>query len=153
MKCHVLWAWVGVVCLGISFALPLGAQFPARSYQKTLAASVQPAAPTSATPLDSGSQAVVPRLMKFRGLLMNPAGKPVSGPVDVTFTLYSQEAGGNALWYETQTVEADAHGRYTVLLGAMTPQGVPMELFTSGEAHWLGVMVQGLPANSRACCW
>ena len=87
----------------------------------------------------STSQAAIPRLIKFNGVLHDLSGKPLSGPVDVTFSLYSQEAGGSALWFETQTVEADALGNYTVLLGAMTPTGVPMELFTSGEAHWLGV--------------
>ncbi len=94
-------------------------------------------------------QGAVPRLIKFTGTLHDLAGKPITGPVDVTFALYAEEAGGAPLWFETQTVQASSLGRYTVLLGSMTSAGVPMELFTSGEAHWLGVMVQGLPEPPR----
>lgn len=67
----------------------------------------------------------------------------------MTFALYAVEAGGEALWFETQTVEADAQGRYTVLLGAMHADGLPMDLFTSGEARWLGVSVGKLPEQAR----
>jgi hypothetical protein len=92
---------------------------------------------------------VVPHLIQFRGTLQNLSGEALTGPVDVTFSLYAEEAGGSALWFETQTVQADSLGNYTVLLGAMTPTGLPMELFTSGEAHWLGVQVTNLPEQSR----
>src|SRR5262249_40452155 len=30
-------------------------------------------------------------------------------------------------------------GRYNVLLGSTTPEGLPLELFTAGEPRWLGV--------------
>src|SRR5439155_27311667 len=33
----------------------------------------------------------------------------------------------------------DASGRYTVLLGTTLPDGVPTEIFASGEARWLGM--------------
>jgi Chaperone of endosialidase len=95
------------------------------------------------------SQTVVPRLIKFSGILSDLSGKPVTGPVDVTFSLYAEQSGGAPLWLETQTVEADSLGRYNVLLGAMTPAGVPMELFTGGEARWLGVQVSNLPEQPR----
>ena len=107
------------------------------------APTAEPASPSAV------AQAVVPRLIKFNGVLRDLTDKPLTGPVDVTFSLYTDEAGGSPLWYETQTVEADNRGRYTVLLGAMTPQGVPMELFTSGEAHWLGTQVANLPEQAR----
>ena len=77
------------------------------------------------------------------------AGKPITGVTDVTFALYTEEAGGVALWYETQTIETDALGRYTVLLGAMHAAGVPVELFTSGQARWLGVGVGNLPETAQ----
>ena len=44
---------------------------------------------------------------------------------------------------ETQNVMADAKGNYTVQLGATKPDGLPLDLFTSGEARWLGVRVNG----------
>jgi hypothetical protein len=92
---------------------------------------------------------IVPHLIKFSGILQDLSGKPMTGPVDVTFSLYSEQAGGSPLWFETQTVQASSLGHYTVLLGAMTPAGVPMELFTAGEARWLGVQVSNLPEQPR----
>ncbi|HEV2211238.1 MAG TPA: hypothetical protein VG167_20945, partial [Verrucomicrobiae bacterium] len=79
--------------------------------------------------------------MKFSGALSDAAGKPLSGAVDVTFSLYNTEAGGDALWFETQSVQADELGRYTALLGAMHTDGLPVDLFTSGEVRWLGIQV------------
>src|SRR6266700_1813866 len=94
-------------------------------------------------------QAIVPRFVKFSGTLVDMAGKPIVGVADVTFALYAEEGGGTALWYEAQTVETDALGRYTVLLGAMRANGVPVEMFTSGEARWLGVQVGKLPESAQ----
>ena len=44
---------------------------------------------------------------------------------------------------ETQNVTADVKGNYTVRLGATPPEGLPLDLFTSGEARWLGVRING----------
>ena len=87
---------------------------------------------------------VVPRLIRFSGRVQEASGKPVQGVTDITFSLYREDSGGEPLWFETQTVELDAQGRYNVLLGAMHPDGLPMELFTSGEARWLGIMVDSI---------
>ena len=94
-------------------------------------------------------KAAVPRLMRFSGVAKEAAGTPQSGVTDLTFSLYREEEGGEALWFETQTVVTDAQGRYSVLLGAMHPDGLPMDLFTSGEARWLGVSVGRLPEQAR----
>jgi hypothetical protein len=88
-------------------------------------------------------------LVKFSGVLTDLTGKPLSGAVEVTFNIYQNEADAEPLWQETQTVQADAAGHYTVLLGAMSAQGLPMELFTSGEARWLGVGAGQLPEQPR----
>jgi hypothetical protein len=87
--------------------------------------------------------------MKFSGVLTNAAAPPLTGPVDVTFSIYKSQADAAPLWQETQTVQADAAGQYTVLLGAMSAQGLPMNLFTSGEARWLGVAAANLPEQPR----
>src|SRR5216684_5687686 len=47
------------------------------------------------------------------------------------------------LWLESQNIQADAKGNYTIQLGATKPEGLPLDLFTSGEARWLGVTVNG----------
>ncbi|MFB3923710.1 MAG: hypothetical protein ACE145_18450 [Terriglobia bacterium] len=91
----------------------------------------------------------VPRLIRYSGILQDTTGKPVDGVQDLTFSLYANESGGEPLWYETQTVELDAAGRYAVLLGAMHPDGLPASLFTSGEARWLGVQVGKFPEQLR----
>ena len=40
-------------------------------------------------------------------------------------------------------IQADTKGNYTVQLGATKPEGLPLDLFTSGEARWLGVTING----------
>jgi hypothetical protein len=104
---------------------------------------------SAATNAASTTEAVVPRLMKFSGALLDAKNTPMPGPVGVTFALYAQESGGAALWMETQNVHPDANGNYTVLLGAASKDGLPAEQFTSGEARWLGVQVENRSENSR----
>ena len=83
----------------------------------------------------------VPRLIRFSGALRPDGAKPAHGVVELSFSLFKEESGGDPLWFESQTVEVDAQGRYNVLLGAMHSDGLPMDLFTSGEARWLSIMV------------
>ncbi len=61
----------------------------------------------------------------------------------ITFALYAEQTGGAPLWQETQNVTADSAGHYTALLGATKSEGLAAELFTSEQAHWVGVQVQG----------
>jgi len=82
---------------------------------------------------------VVPNLVKFSGTAKDTTGKPLTGTVGITFALYAEETGGAALWMETQNVKADANGHYNVSLGA--EKALPMDLFASGEARWLGVQI------------
>jgi len=83
----------------------------------------------------------VPHLLKFNGTLLDPAGKPRTGTVGVMFSIYGESTGGAPLWQETQNVQLDAHGRYTVLLGSSTVEGVPLDLFASGDPRWVAVQV------------
>ena len=62
---------------------------------------------------------------------------------------YEDQAGGVPLWVEIQSVTTDAQGAFSVLLGAASPAGVPVELFTSGDATWVGVQVEGEPEQPR----
>jgi hypothetical protein len=92
---------------------------------------------------------VVPPMVNFGGVLRTVSGKAPSGVVGVTFSIYKEEQGGAPLWMETQNVETDGRGRYTVLLGSTTSAGLPTSIFTSGEAHWVGVRVQGEQEQPR----
>jgi len=76
------------------------------------------------------SQPSVPRLVKFSGTLKDNAGRAKTGMAAVTFAIYGEQEGGTALWMETQNVTLEEGGKYTVLLGANSDGGVPMELFT-----------------------
>ena len=70
-------------------------------------------------------------------------GKSVSGAVAVTFSIYSEQDGGAPLWIETQNVTADAKSNFTAQLGVTKSEGLPLDLFSTGEARWLGVRVNG----------
>jgi len=105
-----------------------------------LAQSPDSANQNAASPAASAPD--VPRLIKFSGTLLDAQDRPMAGPVGVTFALHAQQTGGAALWLETQNVKPDANGAYTVLLGANSANGVPAELFASGEARWLEVQVE-----------
>ena len=92
---------------------------------------------------------VVPNLMKFSGTASDLNNKPMSGVVGVTFALYKDQQGGVPLWLETQNVSVDKSGHYTVSLGASKAEGLPADLFISGEARWLGVQPQGQAEQPR----
>ncbi len=101
--------------------------------------------------LRSQQSGVVPRVIKFSGGInpqitqITPAKDNESGKnslpttVGVTFSLYELQEGGSPLWSEAQKVQVDEQGHYTVLLGANQAAGLPLDLFTSGKALWLGV--------------
>ena len=111
--------------------------------QAQQAVSAEPQAPgrTVQTPAELVPTLPVPRLVKSAGVLKDALGKPRTGMVGVTFAIYKEQEGGAALWLETQNVELDEQGHYTVLLGATKGEGLPLELFTAGEHRWLGVQV------------
>jgi hypothetical protein len=75
--------------------------------------------------------------MHVSGVFVPANGQPAGSVETVTFVIYSEEKGGTPLWQETQQVAVDANGRYSVLLGATHPDGLPLDLFASGDARWL----------------
>jgi hypothetical protein len=99
------------------------------------------------TPTQTAS--ALPRLVRFIGTVKDLNGSPLTGVVGITFSLYSEQTGGAPLWLETQNVTADSNGHYTVLLGSTMPDGLPAELFTSEQAHWVGVQVSDQAEQPR----
>ena len=81
----------------------------------------------------------VPRLVNYSGHVSSEAGSVVG----LTFAIYKNQFEGAPLWMETQNVKPDAKGNYTVQLGATTAEGLPLDVFASGEARWLGVRTTG----------
>jgi hypothetical protein len=103
----------------------------------------------SAVDQPAGSTSQLPRLVRFSGTLKDVDGRPLTGITGVTFSLYSEQAGGAALWLETQNITADSNGHYVALLGSSTPDGLPAEIFTSEQARWVGVQVSGQAEQPR----
>ena len=97
----------------------------------------------------SGTEPIVPAFVKYAGVLADGSGRPIEGAVEVTFSLYKEQQGGAALWMESQKVEADSGGNYTVALGLTTSQGLPASLFVGGEARWLGIQIAGQAEQPR----
>src|SRR6266478_4465400 len=124
---------------GLVFFLGLGVA--GMQAQQPVAAEPQAPSRTVQAPREVVPPLPVPRLVKFAGTLKDELGKPRTGVAGVTFAVYKEQEGGAALWLETQNVELDEQGRYTVLLGSTKNEGLPLELFISGEPRWLGVQV------------
>jgi hypothetical protein len=92
----------------------------------------------------------VPRLIRITGSLHDVTGNPLTGSsIEVTFTLYNNQNDLVGAWQETQTVTIDPAGRYTVLLGTTSASGLPLEIFSTGQARWLGVRPEGQPEQPR----
>jgi hypothetical protein len=95
------------------------------------------------------SMATVPRLIRITGAVRDETGKPLSASTGITFTLYKEEDGQEAVWQETQNLKLDSAGRFSVLLGATNEEGLPLEIFSAGEARWLGVRPDGQGEQPR----
>ena len=81
--------------------------------------------------------AAVPKLVRYSGLFHPADGASTQTMESVTLSVYRDQTGGDALWHEIQNVVVDADGHYSVLMGATQNEGMPMDLFTSGEPRWL----------------
>jgi len=103
----------------------------------------------SAQPEDLQRSGAVPRLVNFSGKALDEQGKPITGNQIISIAIYRDESGGDALWRETQNATVDAEGGYSVQLGAASVDGLPIDLFSSAEARWLGVSVNGASEQPR----
>lgn len=79
--------------------------------------------------------AAVPEKISYQGNLTNSLGAPVTGSVQMVFSIYSVDTGGTALWSETQTVIV-SNAAYSVVLGSVTPLSLPFD-----NQYYLGVKV------------
>ena len=104
---------------------------------------------SSVTPLAASAPTVVPALVPYSGVVVEPDGKSLSVETGITFLIYKDQTGGEPLFTETQSVVPDATGHYTVRLGASMSSGIPLDLFSSGEARWLEVQVAGEKPQAR----
>ena len=92
---------------------------------------------------------VVPSLINYNGVLKDSSGRTLMNLTGVTFLLYKDEQGGAPLWMETQNIQPDKAGHYTIQLGAASKNGIPPDLFMNGEARWLAVQIGSEPEQPR----
>ncbi len=99
--------------------------------------------------LPASSAVSVPRLIRTNGSVRDDTGTPIAGNIGITFTLYKDAGGQVPVWQEFQNVKLDSAGRYTVLLGSTSDAGLPLDIFSSGAARWLGVRPDGQAEQPR----
>ena len=85
----------------------------------------------------------VPRLIQITGVFQPVDGQPPSAVEIVTLSVYAEADGGLPVWQERQTVAIDKiTGRFTLLLGASDPAGIPPEVFASGDGQWMSLLFE-----------
>src|SRR6516225_3569429 len=149
---------VGLLIVNLLFSINLCAQ--QLDWDGTSTGSSLAILPSEMDMTARAANGAVPRLIKFSGVINShipeatqtaPRDRRQGGPprlMSATFSLYALQEDGHPLWSESQQIELDDQCRYTVLLGAAQPVGLPLDLFTSGKALWLGVQPQ-LPAAAE----
>ncbi|MFU8803659.1 MAG: pyocin knob domain-containing protein [Bradymonadaceae bacterium] len=80
-----------------------------------------------------------PPTLTHQGRLVADDGTPVSGAVELTYTLYNAAQGGEILWQEVVEAELDGSGFYSVVLGSES-NPVNATVLEDG-AIWMGVKV------------
>jgi len=107
------------------------------------ASHAQATATAPHTPAAASAPTAVPALVPYSGVALSGDGQPMAGEATVTFLIFKDEQGGEPLWAETQSVDVDPAGHYKVQLGSGSANGLPVDLFSTGEARWLEVQVAG----------
>ena len=85
----------------------------------------------------------VPRLIRFSSHVVVHTASTEHTVIPITFSMYATQSDGTAIWTETQQVEIDPEGKFEVLLGAASKDGLPQELFKANEERWLGIAAEG----------
>lgn len=106
-----------------------------------------PAAAGSASPVPRSS--AVPRAVPFSGQALTANGEARTGTALAVFSLYANQNDDAPLWSEHHVVTLDESGRYSVVLGSFTQDGLPADAFAAGAPRWLGVRIDDDPEQPR----
>jgi hypothetical protein len=79
-----------------------------------------------------------PAVMPMQGYLTDEAGAAISGPTTMTFSLYTAETGGTAIYTEDQSVMVDG-GYFTAYIGDVTP--LDLAVFRDNGTVYVGIRV------------
>ena len=84
----------------------------------------------------STAQADIPHLISYQGRLTNTSGDPVgNGIYNIKFSIYSSEAGGSLMWFNTRDITVE-DGIFDVLLGEAETLDLPFD-----AQYYLGIQV------------
>ena len=76
----------------------------------------------------------VPHQINYQAYLTDAGGDPITGTLEMTFSIWDAETGGTQLWSETQASVSVVNGTCTVILGSVT--SISDNVFT-GPSRWL----------------
>lgn len=91
--------------------------------------------------LGGSAFANIPISVTQQGKLLDDSGEPMTGDVDLEFTLYDSATGGTILWSDSISTTLDDNGVYSVTLGD-SAQPIDSELLMGGEVY-LALAVNG----------
>jgi len=77
----------------------------------------------------------VPESINYQGILTDTSGRAVSGSKTVVFKIYESEQDATAIWSQTEVVNIDSNGFYSVELDV---SGLDFNV-----PYWLGINVEG----------
>jgi len=99
------------------------------------------------------SAQVPPPLIQFSNVATDEGGNPLSGAVNITFSLYNSQQGGEPLWTETQSnVQLDPTGHYSVQLGITKPNGYPRLCLPRVKRAGWECRSRSRRSNRISCC-
>ncbi|MBI2613461.1 MAG: site-specific integrase [Candidatus Levybacteria bacterium] len=89
-----------------------------------------------------------PRILSFQGKLTDSSDNPITNATNILFSIYNdQNASGAAfLWQESNSIEPDSDGIFSVFLGKTTP--IPDTLFSQNSQLFLGITIGSGPELS-----
>ena len=87
------------------------------------------------------AMAQVPTSLTQQGRLLDDQGEPISGQVEMTFTIYDAETNGAVVWQGSQTVTVEEGGFYSATLGSDSNPSDGAVL--AGGQTWLTVSIDG----------
>src|SRR5262245_19231429 len=102
-------------------------------------------APSLAQSAPAETSVRVPRLIQIRGVFQPVDGQPAANVEVVTVSIYEDADGGLPVWQERQSVAVEkTTGRFSLLLGASYPDGIPAAVFGASQAQWMSLLFERL---------
>src|SRR5262245_47773786 len=102
-------------------------------------------APSLAQSAPAETSVRVPRLIQIRGVFQPVDGQPAANVEVVTVSIYEDADGGLPVWQERQSVAVEkTTGRFSLLLGASYPDGIPASVFGGSQAQWMSLLFERL---------